>query len=180
MLLQIEFYSTLVTRRLGDLASEVCTTAPTRRRRQLSLMRYCVSPQNGQRSERAWSGLRQCQQKRGCGVSRALRRDWMSCDVVVAGAVGRRRRRAARAAAAPLARRQHVVEQVAGALVARVNVRRHRLQHDVVDRLRDLRVLEPRRRSAARRASADRDRRATACRRAATPVSIWYIVTPSE
>ena len=53
--------------------------------------RYCASPQNGQRSERACSGLRQCQQKRGCGVSRALRRDWMSCDLV--GADGRRRRR---------------------------------------------------------------------------------------
>src|SRR4051812_15928474 len=35
---------------------------------------YCVSPQNGHRSDRAWSGLRQCQQNRGCGDSRALRR----------------------------------------------------------------------------------------------------------
>ena len=41
--------------------------------------RYWPSPQNGQRSDRAWSGLRQCQQKRGCGASRAFRRRWMSC-----------------------------------------------------------------------------------------------------
>ena len=41
---------------------------------------------------------------------------------------------------------QHIVEQLARALIARVNLRRHRLEHDVVDRFRDLRVLEPRRR----------------------------------
>ena len=41
---------------------------------QKKLSIYCASPQNGQRADRAWSGLRQCQQKRGCGVSRARRR----------------------------------------------------------------------------------------------------------
>src|SRR5207302_10100955 len=47
--------------------------------------------------------------------------------------------------AAAGARRQHIVEQFAGALVARVDVGRHRLEDDVADRLRDLRVLQPRR-----------------------------------
>src|SRR5436190_5536413 len=42
------------------------------------LSTYCASPQNGQRAERACSGLRQCQQKRGSGVSRARRRFWIS------------------------------------------------------------------------------------------------------
>ena len=42
------------------------------------------------------------------------------------------------------ARRQHVVEQLARPLVARVDVRRHRLQDDVVDRLGNLRVLRAR------------------------------------
>ena len=43
-----------------------------------SLRVYCFSPQNGHFDVRACSGLRQCQQKLACGVSRALRRDWMS------------------------------------------------------------------------------------------------------
>jgi len=40
---------------------------------------YCASPQNGQRSERACRGFRQCQQKRACGASRARKREWISC-----------------------------------------------------------------------------------------------------
>ena len=39
---------------------------------------YCDSPQNGHLAVRACSGLRQCQQKLACGVSRAFRRDWIS------------------------------------------------------------------------------------------------------
>src|SRR5215831_13371392 len=50
---------------------------------------YWASPQKGQRSVRAWSGLRQCQQKRGCGVSRALSRLWMSSAPSVSEGVGR-------------------------------------------------------------------------------------------
>src|SRR5690349_7832916 len=42
---------------------------------------YCVSPQNGHFAVRACSGLAQCQQKRGWGVSRARRRDWMSATL---------------------------------------------------------------------------------------------------
>ena len=39
------------------------------------LASYCFSWQNGHLSDRACSGLRQCQQKRAGGVSRALSRD---------------------------------------------------------------------------------------------------------
>ncbi len=39
---------------------------------------YCFSPQKGQLSDRAWSGLRQCQQKVFFGTSRALSRFRMS------------------------------------------------------------------------------------------------------
>src|SRR5687768_9731579 len=57
------------------------------------LSTYCASPQNGQRADRAWSGLRQCQQNRGCGVARARRRPGMSStwsqDGVVTGGVSR-------------------------------------------------------------------------------------------
>src|SRR5258707_4397039 len=38
--------------------------------------------------------------------------------------------------------RSHIVQQLAGALVARRDIGRHRLQHDVVDRPGDLRVLQ--------------------------------------
>ena len=41
----------------------------------VSCARYWVSPQKGQRSVRAWSGLRQCQQNREAGVSRERTRD---------------------------------------------------------------------------------------------------------
>src|SRR5688500_4827501 len=62
--------------------------------------RYCASLQNGHLSVRAWSGLRQCQQKRGWGVSRALRRDWMSATFSVLPATADwARRTLARAAA---------------------------------------------------------------------------------
>src|SRR5450759_1805513 len=40
---------------------------------------HCCSLQNGQRSVRACSGLRQCQQKRAAGASRARSRLWMLC-----------------------------------------------------------------------------------------------------
>src|SRR5439155_18587592 len=43
---------------------------------------YCISPQKGHRSDRACSGLRQCQQNRGGGASRALSRNWMSSATV--------------------------------------------------------------------------------------------------
>src|SRR5687767_15255490 len=61
---------------------------------------YWASLQNGHLSVRAWSGLRQCQQKRGWGVSRALRRDWMSATFSVLPATADwARRTLARAAA---------------------------------------------------------------------------------
>ena len=41
---------------------------------QFQRQSHWASPQKGQRSDRACSGFRQCQQKRGCGASRALRR----------------------------------------------------------------------------------------------------------
>ena len=64
----------------------------------------------------------------------------MSCTSPDGGSRGRRR-----PPDAARARGQHVVEQIAGALIAGGNVRRHRLHHDVVDRLRHFRVLQPRR-----------------------------------
>src|SRR5207249_1775710 len=54
---------------------------------------YCVSPQKGQRSDRACSGFRQCQQNRGGGASRALSRSWMSSATVGASASAVRGRR---------------------------------------------------------------------------------------
>ena len=70
--------------------SEIGPVAPSISQIQRAAV-YCASPQNGQRSERAWSGLRQCQQKRGCGVSRAFRRLWISCTSSDAARPARRR-----------------------------------------------------------------------------------------
>ena len=75
--------------------------------------------------------------------------------------------------------RQHVVQQLGGALIARVIVRRHRLHDDVVDGLRDLGVLQPRRRHELARISRSRSAGAGVSY-GSIPVSIWYIVTPSE
>ena len=78
---------------------------------QRSLSVYCASPQNGQRSVRACSGLRQCQQKRGCGrLARLQPRLDVGDGLGVAG-WPRRARRAGRAPAASRGR-QHVVQQV--------------------------------------------------------------------
>src|SRR3954463_13024424 len=68
-------------------------------------------------------------------------------DVVASGAAAARARyRGGLRCARRGPRRQYVVEQVGGALIPRGRLGRHRLHHDVADRLGDGGVLQPRRR----------------------------------
>ena len=92
----------------------------------------------------ACRGLPQCQQKRPGGVSRARRRSRMSWAGSRAGGPGRRRRPGP-AATGVGPGGQDGVEQVVGARVAGGDLRGHRLEHDVADRLGQLRVVQPRR-----------------------------------
>src|SRR5579862_10016244 len=68
-LLTYRFYGKLVSCWVGEFVNPATALVFTKSPIHQATNSYCASPQNGQRCERACSGLRQCQQKRGCGAS---------------------------------------------------------------------------------------------------------------
>ena len=124
---------------------------------------------------RAWSGLLQCQQNRAEGVSRARDR---GNGLRVSSTVWTAAPDCARRTGAFLAA-QHFVQQIARALVALRELRRHRPQDDVAHRFRNAGIAQPRRRDELAGISLSRSAGAGVSY-GSVPVSIWYIVTPSE